>query len=159
MEEYYLLCSRHFLWPVSFFFFYFEHHCLCLTHWMAGQHNMVIQSLSFSDLWCCFLLQHFFAKLQDKMDQKHFVESHTTEIIDYSMLMQYGCQSSSFQKTIMCFRLWLSLTALHSFPKKLSSFWNWWLFKNFYTALQMLCKICCTVFFLSSDETRICWLV
>lgn len=84
MEEYYWLCTLHFLWPVSFSFpsflssFYFEHHCLCLMHWMAWEHNMVIQSLRFSDLCWCFLLQHFFAKLQDKMDQKHFVEFHTT---------------------------------------------------------------------------------
>lgn len=34
---------------------------------------MVIQSLRFSDLCWCFLLQHFFAKLQDKVDQKRFV--------------------------------------------------------------------------------------
>lgn len=46
---------------------------------------MVIQSLSFSDLCWCFLLQHFFAKLQDKMDQKHFVELHTTAAIGNSM--------------------------------------------------------------------------
>lgn len=39
---------------------------------------MVIQSLTFSDLCWCFLLQHFFANLQDKMDQKHFEQFHTT---------------------------------------------------------------------------------
>lgn len=55
---------------------------------MAGEHNMVIQSLSFSDLCWCFLLQHFFAKLQDKMDQKHFVEFHTTATIHSSMPRQ-----------------------------------------------------------------------
>lgn len=42
---------------------------------------MVIQSLTFSDLCWCFLLQHFFANLQDKMDQKHFEEFHTTDKI------------------------------------------------------------------------------
>ena len=45
---------------------------------MAGEHNMVIQSLTVSDLCWCFLLQHFFANLQDKMDQKHFEQFHTT---------------------------------------------------------------------------------
>lgn len=54
------------------FFSYFEHRCLCMKHWMAGAHNMVIQSLTFPDLCWCFLLQHFFANLEDKMDQKHF---------------------------------------------------------------------------------------
>lgn len=39
---------------------------------------MVIQSLTFPDLCWCFLLQHFFANLEDKMDQKHFEQFHTT---------------------------------------------------------------------------------
>lgn len=82
---------------------------------------MVIQSLGFSDLWCCFLLQHFFAKLQDKVDQKHFVESNITEIIDYSMLMLMLIQQLPKESNgLPC--LWMSLISLHPFPKNVSSF-------------------------------------